>query len=108
MYDGAMVTKLPLLDAVPAGEACCAPLVQEQQARGCFYLDHPELSAFGATEQYLLEILATHGLLHWVVTEHGEEEASALEWVNKLEMVGDSKPGLYMMDREAAARAFKG
>lgn len=29
MYDGAMVTKLPLLDAVPAGEACCAPLVQE-------------------------------------------------------------------------------
>lgn len=29
MYDGAMVTKLPLLEAVPAGEACCAPLVQE-------------------------------------------------------------------------------
>ena len=51
---------------------------------------------------------ATQGLLQWFVTEQVEEEASALEWVNKLEMVGDSKPGLYMMDREAAARAFKG
>jgi ferritin len=51
---------------------------------------------------------ATQGLLQWFVNEQVEEEASALEWVTKLEMVGDSKPGLYMMDREAGARAFKG
>ena len=50
---------------------------------------------------------ATQALLQWFVTEQVEEEASACEWVTKLEMVGDSKPGLYMMDREAGARAFK-
>jgi ferritin len=51
---------------------------------------------------------ATQALLQWFVTEQVEEESSAFEWVTKLEMVGDSKHGLYMMDREAGARAFKG
>lgn len=48
---------------IPARSLICVPLVQEQQSRGCLYLDHSDTNAFGATEQHLLEILATHGLL---------------------------------------------
>ena len=47
----------------PARSLLCVPLVLEQQSRGCLYLDHPDTNAFGPTEQHLLEILATHGLL---------------------------------------------
>lgn len=51
---------------------------------------------------------ATQAMLQWFVTEQVEEEAAASEWVTKLEMVGESKPGLFMMDREAGARTFNG
>ncbi|HCL78499.1 MAG TPA: ferritin [Synergistaceae bacterium] len=42
--------------------------------------------------------------LHWFVSEQVEEEASTLEIVGKLEMVGDSKNGLFMMDHELGKR----
>lgn len=48
---------------IPARSLVCVPLVQEQQSRGCLYLDHSDTNAFGPTDQHLLEILATHGLL---------------------------------------------
>lgn len=66
----------------PSRSLLCAPLVQEQQARGCFYLDHPDLNAFGPTEQYLLEILATHGLLlldHQATRSRQQREREALK-----------------------------
>jgi ferritin len=43
-------------------------------------------------------------LLQWFVDEQVEEEASTLEVVEKLEMVGDNKMGVFMMDRELGQR----
>lgn len=60
----------------------CAPLVQEQQTRGCCYLDHQDAGAFGPTEQHLLEILATHGLLlldHLAIRSRQQREREALK-----------------------------
>lgn len=42
--------------------------------------------------------------LRWFVKEQVEEEAHADEVVQKLQMVGDSKNGLLMLDRELGAR----
>jgi len=47
---------------------------------------------------------ATEIMLQWFVTEQVEEEASADEVVQKLELVGESKQGLYMLDKELGAR----
>jgi ferritin len=49
---------------------------------------------------------ATQIFLQWFVTEQVEEEASALEYVQKLKLVGDSGGGLYMIDKELATRVF--
>ena len=43
-------------------------------------------------------------MLQWFVDEQVEEEKSALEVVEQLEMVGDHKMGLFMMDRELGQR----
>ena len=42
--------------------------------------------------------------LQWFVTEQVEEEASADAVVKHLRMIGESKNGLFMMDRELAKR----
>jgi ferritin len=47
---------------------------------------------------------ATNNFLQWFVTEQVEEEATVEEIIHKLEMIGDNKGGLYMMDRELGAR----
>jgi len=48
---------------------------------------------------------ATNNFLQWFITEQVEEEATVEEIINKLEMIGDAKSGLFMMDRELGARA---
>jgi len=45
--------------------------------------------------------------LQWFVSEQVEEEANAEELLAKLEMIGDSKNGLFMLDKELAARVFR-
>jgi ferritin len=47
---------------------------------------------------------ATNNFLHWFVTEQVEEEASAIDIVQKLKMVGDSTPGLMMLDNILGTR----
>jgi len=47
---------------------------------------------------------ATFAMLQWFVNEQVEEEANAQEIVAKLEMVGDHKQGLLMIDHELAQR----
>lgn len=45
-------------------------------------------------------------MLQWFITEQIEEEANATEIIGKLQMIGESKSGLYMFDKELAARVF--
>lgn len=47
---------------------------------------------------------ASFSMLQWFVDEQVEEEANASEIVAKLEMIGDSKQGILMLDRELAQR----
>ncbi|MCR4395802.1 MAG: ferritin [Candidatus Saccharicenans sp.] len=47
---------------------------------------------------------ATFAMLQWFVNEQVEEEANAQEIVAKLEMVGDHKQGLLMLDRALTER----
>ena len=44
--------------------------------------------------------------LQWFVTEQVEEEATAAEILGKLEIAGGTASGLYMLDKEMAARVF--
>jgi ferritin len=47
---------------------------------------------------------ATENLLQWFVTEQVEEEATSIEIVEKLKMVGNNPQGLFMMDNELGMR----
>ena len=47
---------------------------------------------------------ATNIFLHWFVEEQVEEEAAADDIVQKLKMVGESKNGIFMLDRELGRR----
>jgi len=51
-----------------------------------------------------LKDYATNNFLQWFVTEQVEEEATVEEILHKLEMIGDNKGGLYMLDRELGSR----
>lgn len=46
----------------------------------------------------------TEALMQWFVLEQVEEEASALKVVERLEMAGDDKAALLMLDREMGQR----
>jgi ferritin len=47
---------------------------------------------------------ATENFLQWFVEEQVEEEAGALDVVNKLKMIKDSPNGLFMLDAKLAER----
>lgn len=49
---------------------------------------------------------ATHSFLQWFISEQVEEEAGANEILQKLKLLGDAPGGLFMLDRDLAARAF--
>jgi ferritin len=49
---------------------------------------------------------ATDNFLQWFVAEQVEEESTADDAVQKLSMVGESKDGLFLLDREFGARVF--
>lgn len=49
---------------------------------------------------------ASEPLLIWFINEQIEEEKNAEKILREMEMVGASKEGLIMLDRELAARAF--
>ncbi|PIE04542.1 MAG: ferritin [Spirochaetales bacterium] len=48
--------------------------------------------------------LATESFLSWYVTEQVEEESTAQSIIDKLNMIGDNKYGLYQLDKELSTR----
>ncbi|UCD17734.1 MAG: ferritin [Candidatus Zixiibacteriota bacterium] len=49
---------------------------------------------------------ASQVFLHWFVNEQVEEEASVKTIVQQLKLLGDSKAGLFQIDRELGQRTF--
>jgi ferritin len=49
---------------------------------------------------------ATNNFLQWFVAEQVEEESSAKEIVDKLKLIKNDSNGLFMLDKELAARIF--
>jgi ferritin len=49
---------------------------------------------------------ATDNMLQWFVAEQVEEEATADSILCRIELVGEKGEGLFMIDRELAARVF--
>ncbi len=49
---------------------------------------------------------ATRSMLTWFVDEQVEEEENARDLIDQLRMVADDKLGLYMVDKELAARVY--
>ncbi|MDK2886680.1 MAG: ferritin [Thermosipho sp. (in: thermotogales)] len=48
----------------------------------------------------------TYNFLQWYVDEQVEEEENAREILNMLELIGDQKQALFMIDRELAKRVY--
>jgi ferritin len=48
---------------------------------------------------------ASNIFLQWFVSEQVEEEASAVEILTKIEIIGESGPAIYMLDKELGSRA---
>ena len=44
--------------------------------------------------------------LQWFVTEQVEEEATAMDILGKLDIIGNTTGGLYMLDKEMGQRVF--
>lgn len=49
---------------------------------------------------------ATQNMLQWFINEQVEEEDNARGYVDALRKIGDNGYGLYMFDKELAARAY--
>lgn len=47
---------------------------------------------------------ATVNFLQWFVSEQVEEEATSMQNVKKMEMIGNDKAGLFMVDKELGGR----
>ena len=48
---------------------------------------------------------ATNTFFQWFVTEQVEEEATAMNILDKIKLIGDNKNGLFLLDRELGMRA---
>ncbi|OGR42353.1 MAG: ferritin [Elusimicrobia bacterium GWA2_61_42] len=49
---------------------------------------------------------ASASMLNWFVDEQVEEEANSSEIAEKLKLIGESKEGLFMLDKELSTRVF--
>ena len=49
---------------------------------------------------------ASASMLRWFIDEQVEEEANASEIAEKLKLIGESKEGLFMLDKELSTRVF--
>lgn len=49
---------------------------------------------------------ATSSMLNWFIDEQVEEEANASEISEKLKLIGESREGLFMLDKELSTRVF--
>ena len=86
------------------------PPIEWDSPRGAFdaALDHEKLMTDKISKLADLAIderdHATNNLMQWYVSEQVEEEANVDDILKKLDMMGDSGTGLFLMDRELKSR----
>ncbi len=110
----AMILYQYLLDR--GGRVLLAPIEQPQQEWDCAKCVFEDVYKH---EQYVTSLIneivtlamdekdhATVAALQWFVTEQVEEEASALEILDHLKLIGEDKSALLMKDKELLARTF--
>ncbi len=72
-------------------------------------LEHEQLVTALINDLYALAVeerdYASQIFLQWFITEQIEEEDNASQVIETLKMIGDSRQGLLMLDRELAGRA---
>lgn len=93
-----------LLQAIPAPAADYqSPLEMMEEA-----LAHERKVTALINNLYALAVkendYATQVHLQWFISEQVEEEKNAADLVERLKMIGDSKPGLLLLDRELSGR----
>lgn len=75
-------------------------------------LEHEQRVTVSIHKLYELSVkekdYATQTHLQWFITEQVEEEKQAGQVVERLKMVGNQGPGLFMLDKELGARASAG
>lgn len=49
---------------------------------------------------------ATVSMLKWFIDEQIEEEANAIEIIDKLKLIGENGEGVYLLDKELSTRTF--
>ncbi len=49
---------------------------------------------------------ATYNFLQWFIDEQVEEEENDREIIDRLKLIGDNRNGLFMLDRDLAARTY--
>ena len=90
--------------------AIAAPLTKWDSPRAVFEQVYEHECHVSSLINKLVELAgaekdhASGVFLQWFVNEQVEEEANATEIVQHLKMVGDSKQGLFMLDRHLAQR----
>lgn len=103
LHQGAHVDLLPI----------AKPTFQEGKSQAIFeqVLQH-EKHITGCIHQLVEQALqekdyATHTFLQWFVMEQVEEEANALDIVDKLKMIQEQPGGLFMLDKVLGERGAK-
>lgn len=97
--------------ALPVVPKIDMPMVKAKSVKEIFEatLEHEKFVTASIRE--LLELalaekdFATENLLRWYVNEQVEEEKNATEILQRIDIMGDSKQGLYMLNLELSARA---
>jgi ferritin len=87
-----------------------APPVDFESPRAAFKMAYEHETEVTARIHNLYKLAVEHSdfpaqsLLNWFVDEQVEEEKNTLAVVEQLEMIGDQKMGLFMVDRELGRR----
>ena len=77
--------------------ACGSPLLEELYKHEVFVSESINELVHITFEE---KDYATHNFLQWYVAEQIEEEATAKSILDKINLIGDDKGGLYLFDRD--------
>ncbi|MBU0926809.1 MAG: ferritin [Spirochaetes bacterium] len=96
--------------AMPKIDKIDAPTVKAKTVKEIFEATLEHEKYVTASIRELLELAlaekdyATENLVRWYVNEQVEEEQNAVDIIQKIDLIGENKQGLFMLNAELAAR----